>query len=155
MKRHMVSLLVILTLITNVLTGCGSTLWGYKIEKKADVNASTVKLPLTKKETITGMISYPTGTESDPNKRAIFKRLEKETNVHVDWTAISQDQWGDKISLQMVNFATLPDFIFSACFSDSDLLKYGNHKLILPLEDYISKYMPNLNRILIVRILFL
>jgi len=148
MKRHIVSLLVILTLITNVLTGCGSTLWGYKIEKKADVNASTVKLPLTKKETITGMISYPTGTESDPNKRAIFKRLEKETNVHVDWTAISQDQWGDKISLQMVNFATLPDFIFSACFNDSDLLKYGNHKLILPLEDYISKYMPNLNRIL-------
>lgn len=147
MKRHIVSLIVILTLITNIFTGCGSTLWGYNIENKAKVSASTVKLPLAKKQTITGMISYPTGTESDPNKRTIFKRLEKKTNVHVDWTAISQDQWGDKISLQMVNFSTLPDFIFSACFSDSDLLKYGDHKLILPLEDYIEKYMPNLNKI--------
>ncbi|SER66005.1 extracellular solute-binding protein [Lachnobacterium bovis] len=147
MKRRIVSLLATVTLVANTLTGCGSTIWGYKIEDKSYVSASEVKLPLEKKQTITGMISYPTGTESDPNKRTIFKRLEEETNVHVDWTAISQDQWGDKISLQMVNFSTLPDFIFSACFSDSDLLKYGDQKLVLPLEKNIDKYMPNLSAI--------
>ena len=45
------------------------------------------------------------------------------------------------------NFSTLPDFIFSAGFSDSDLLKYGEQELILPLEDYIDKYMPNLKKV--------
>ena len=38
--------------------------------------------------TFTGMTSYPVGSESDPNNRTIFKRLEEATNVHIDWTAI-------------------------------------------------------------------
>ena len=72
--------------------------------------------------TLTGTTSYPAGSESEPNNRTIFKRLEESTNVHIEWTAIQSDQWGDKISLNMSNPNTLTDFVFTADFSDSNLL---------------------------------
>ncbi|MCI6174458.1 MAG: extracellular solute-binding protein [Clostridiales bacterium] len=147
MKKRLLAGILTAVLCSTALSGCGSTLFGYKVNRAATASAESVRLPLKTKQTITGLTSYPSGTESDPNKRVIFERLEKKTNVHVDWKSIASDQWGDKISLQMVNFSTLPDFIFSAGFSDSDLLKYGEQELILPLEDYIDKYMPNLKKV--------
>ena len=147
MKKRLLAGILTAVLCSTTLSGCGSTLFGYKVNRAATASAESVRLPLKTKQTITGLTSYPSGTESDTNKRVIFERLEKKTTVHVDWKSIASDQWGDKISLQMVNFSTLPDFIFSAGFSDSDLLKYGEQELILPLEDYIDKYMPNLKKV--------
>ena len=62
--------------------------------------------------TFTGMTSFPVGSEPEPNNRTIFKRLEEQTNVHIDWTAIQSDQWSDKITLNMSNPNTLTDFRF-------------------------------------------
>jgi len=103
--------------------------------------------PLEETVTLTGMISYPPSTESEPNNRTIFKRLEEQTNVHIDWTAIQSDQWGDKITLNMANLNTLTDFVFSAGFSDSDLLRYADQEVIIPLEEYIDTCMPNLSTV--------
>ena len=93
------------------------------------------------------MTTYPANTESDPNNRTIFKRLQENTNVEIDWTAIQSDQWSDKVSLAMSNPAELTDFIFNAGFSDSDLLKYADQGIIIPLEEYIDAYMPNLKAV--------
>ena len=112
-----------------------------------EVDAESLQFPLKETATIKGMISYPANTESDPNKRTIFKRLEEQTNVHVEWDAIQGDQWGDKISLAMANPKTLSDFVFTAGFSDTDLLKYADQGIIIPLEGYIDAYMPNLKKV--------
>ena len=108
------------------------------------VDASELEFPLKEKTTLTGMISYPANTESNPNNRTIFKRLQEKTNVEIEWTAIQSDQWADKIALNMANPKSLTDFVFSAGFGDSDLLKYAKQGVIIPLEDYIDAYMPNL-----------
>ncbi|MCR5770335.1 MAG: extracellular solute-binding protein [Butyrivibrio sp.] len=112
-----------------------------------EVDASELTFPLAEKATLTGTISYPANTESDPNNRTIFKRLQEETNVEIQWTAIQSDQWSDKITLEMSNVNTLTDFIFSAGFGDSDLLKYAKQGAIIPLEQYIDNYMPNLKSV--------
>ena len=112
-----------------------------------EVDASELEFPLKDQATLTGLISYPANTESDPNKRTIFKRLEEKTNVHIDWTAIQADQWADKISLSMADPNKLTDFVFTAGFSDSDLLKYADQGVIIPLEEYIDAYMPNLKKV--------
>ena len=103
--------------------------------------------PLAETTTLTGMISYPANTESDPNKRTIFKRLQDETNVEIQWTAIQADQWADKIALNMANISELTDFVFSAGFSDRDLMGYADQEVIIPLEDYIDSCMPNLSAV--------
>lgn len=107
-------------------------------------SAETIEFPLAETVTLTGMTSYPAGTESDPNKRTIFQRLQEATNVEIEWTAIQADQWADKIALNMANLSSLTDFVFSAGFSNSDLLRYADQEVIIPLEDYIDEYMPNL-----------
>ncbi|WP_287714581.1 extracellular solute-binding protein [Blautia sp.] len=110
-------------------------------------NPKELEFPLKETTTLTGMISYPANTESDPNKRTIFKRLQEQTNVEIDWVAIQGDQWGDKISLNMSDPNKLTDFVFTAGFSDSNLLKYGEQGAIIPLEEYIDNYMPNLKAV--------
>lgn len=111
------------------------------------VDEATLQFPQKETVTLTGLISYPPNTESDPNQRTIFKRLQEQTNVEIDWTAIPSDQWGDKISLNMSDPNKLTDFVFTAGFSDSNLLKYGEFGAIIPLEEYIDNYMPNLKSV--------
>ncbi len=111
------------------------------------VDEATLEFPQKETVTLTGLISYPPSTESEPNNRTIFKRLEEQTNVHIDWTAIPNDQWADKISLNMSDPNKLTDFVFTAGFSDSNLLKYGEFGAIIPLEEYIDNYMPNLKSV--------
>ncbi len=128
------------------LAGCGG---------KKKINDGTfrpvaeeeLQFPQKEKVVLTGMISYPPNTESEPNNRTIFKRLQEQTNVEIDWTAIQSDQWTDKISLNMSDPNKLTDFIFSAGFTDSNLLKYADYGAIIPLEEYIDAYMPNLKSV--------
>ena len=106
-----------------------------------------VEFPLAETVTLTGTTSYPAGSEPQPNNRTIFKRLEESTNVHIEWTAIQSDQWGDKISLNMSNPNTLTDFVFTADFSDSNLLRYADQGVVIALEEYIDTCMPNLQAV--------
>ncbi len=130
------------------LTACGRSVASLNTgEEMQVVDPAELQFPLAEKKTLTGMISYPANTESDPNKRTIFMRLQEETNVEIEWMAIQADQWGDKIALNMSNPNLLTDFVFTANFSDSDLLRYADYGAIIPLEEYIDAYMPNLSAV--------
>lgn len=111
------------------------------------VDVASLSFPLKEKAVISGLTSFPANTESDPNNRTIFRRLQEKTNVEVKWTAIQSDQWNDKITLAMANPKTLADFVFNASFNDSSLLKYADQGIIIPLEGYIDSYMPNLKKV--------
>ena len=139
----------ILALSTILLAGCGGGNGGGNGGGSAstDVDPATLAFPLAEKAEINGLTNYPVGTESDPNKRTIFKRLEEATNVHVNWKTIQSDQWGEKIKTEMANIKTLPEFVFSAGFNDTDLMTYAKQGVIINVEDYIDKYMPNLKKV--------
>ncbi len=147
-KIFKIIMAVSLTMVIACSTvGCSSKAASLSSGEMQVVDKESLAFPLKETKTIKGLTSYPANTESDPNKRTIFKRLEEETNVHVDWNAIQSDQWADKISLEMANINTLPDFVFTASFSDSDLLKYAEQGVIINLEEYIDNYMPNLKKV--------
>ena len=78
--------------------GGGKSTGGSNSAAAAVDTTGAVEFPLSEKVTFTGMTSFPVGSESEPNNRTIFKRLEEQTNVHIDWTAIQSDQWNDKIT---------------------------------------------------------
>lgn len=146
--KRVLAALLIGAMVTGV-TACGSNGGNVSLNDGSfkEVDADTLTFPLKEKATLTGTISYPANTEAEPNNRTIFKRLQEKTNVEIQWNAIQNDQWGDKISLEMSNVNNMTDFIFSAGFGDSDLLKYGKQGVIIPLEDYIDNYMPNLKAV--------
>ena len=143
--KRVVAAALAVTMASTMFAGCGSK--GNNASNADKVDMENLTFPLAETVTITGTTSYPVGTEEDPNKRTIFKRLEEETNVHVDWTAISSDQWGDKISLNMANANTLTDFVFTAGFGDNDLIRYADQGVIVPVEEYIDNYMPKLKAV--------
>lgn len=151
MKRNMLrkttSVVLVAGMLASMMTGCGKEKVVLNDGTFKEVEASTLEFPLAEKTTLTGTISYPANTESDPNKRTIFERLQEQTNVEIDWTAIQGDQWGDKISLEMANTSEMTDFIFSAGFGDNDLLEYAKQGVIINLEEYIDAYMPNLKAV--------
>ena len=129
------------------LSACGGKGSASDKAAAAVVVDGPVEFPLAETVTLTGTTSYPAGSESEPNNRTIFKRLEESTNVHIEWTAIQSDQWGDKISLNMSNPNTLTDFVFTADFSDSNLLRYAKQGVVIALEEYIDTCMPNLQAV--------
>ena len=153
------ALLLSLLMLTAMLAGCGGGNAGGGTAdtsggnadaggvSSADISADDLTLPLAEKVTLKGLTNFPAGSESEPNNRTIFKRLEEATNVHIEWRTIQMDQWADKISLEMANAKTLPEFVFNAQFSDTDLLKYAKQGAIISLEEYIDNYMPNLLKV--------
>ena len=141
------SAVMILVIAVTTLAACGGSGSNLGGGSGLEVDPATLQFPLSEKAEINGLTNFPVGSESEPNNRTIFKRLEEQTNVHVNWKAIQSDQWGDKIALEMANAKTLPDFVFNAQFGDTELLKYAKQGVIIPVEDYIDKYMPNLSKV--------
>lgn len=148
MKRRMKQIIGILLSIvmTASLTACGAT-----AVAQADTNPETpieeVTFPLAETRELSFITNAPVRTEQDPNKRTIFRRMEEQTNVHIDWTCFVADQFGDKKNLALAQFGALPDGLFVAGMGDYDLLRYAKQGIIIPLENLIDKYMPNLQAV--------
>ena len=140
--RSIRSIILALTMIIS-LTGCGGN-----TVAQADINPSTpiedVSFPLAEKKELSFITNAPARTEQDPNKRTIFMRLEEQTNVHIKWTCFVSDQFADKKNLALAQFGALPDGLFVAGMGDYDLLRYAKQGIIIPLENLIDNYMPNL-----------
>lgn len=128
------------------ITACSS---GSKTQTGAESSdAANQSFPLTEKVTFNFLTHEPTYASQDLNERLIAQRLEQETGVHINWTTYVDDQFGDKEKLALAKTSGLPDAIFDAQMSDYNLLHYAKQGVIIPLEDYIAKYMPNLTKIL-------
>lgn len=140
MKKAIATTLVLGTMFT--FTSCGGS-GGASEEVLTDVS-----FPLEETTTISVMTKEEATVDQDENNKLIAQRLEDETNVHVDWTTYVSDQYYDKRNLALAKPSSLPDVLFNAGFSTYDLLKYGEQGVIIPLNDLIDNYMPNLTKIL-------
>ncbi len=76
-----------------------------------------------------------------------FQNLEKETNVQIQWNMSPREGWNEKKGLLFAG--SLPDaFYGQGILTDVDVIKYGSQGMLIPLEDYIEKYAPNVKKLL-------
>ncbi|AHV96004.1 extracellular solute-binding protein [Paenibacillus sabinae] len=108
-----------------------------------DASGDAAGFPLKDKLTIKAVAKRPALAPSDFNDFELAKRLESDTNVHVDWTTIVDTDYDQKKNLLLAS-GDLPDMFFGAGFTDTELLHYGQDGTIIPLNDLIDKHMPNL-----------
>lgn len=118
------------------------------VGKDADGNVVEIVFPLEETATLSFITNASANSTQNPNERAIFQRMEKATNVHINWTCFVEDQFSDKKNLALAQAKNLPDGLFNAGMSDYDLLRYAKQNVIISVEDLIDNYMPNLKRIL-------
>ena len=78
--------------------------------------------------------------QTDFNNLWFYQELEKKTNVHVDFEPIREGDWETKINL-MLDSGDNHDLIIRGSV---DIEEYGvTQKILVPLDDYLEKYMPN------------
>jgi putative aldouronate transport system substrate-binding protein len=127
-----------------MVTGCSSKT--SKTFSSEDYELTNVSFPLKEEVSLKIMTSSSPLAPEDPNEKLIFKRLEEQTGVHIDWRNYTTDVFAEKRNLAIAS-GELPDAIFNAAFSDYELLKYAKDGVIVPVEDMIQ-YMPNLQAVL-------
>ncbi|MDO4293412.1 MAG: ABC transporter substrate-binding protein [Eubacteriales bacterium] len=152
MKRAILKKMLALTLTAATavsMAACGSSSAGQANTSGLDENGQVkeITFPLAEKAELSFITSAPANSTQDPNERVIFQRLEEQTNVHINWTCFVEDQFDDKKNLAMSQAKSLPDGLFNANMSNYDLLRYAKQGVIIPVEDLIDNYMPNLQAV--------
>jgi putative aldouronate transport system substrate-binding protein len=77
-----------------------------------------------------------------------FKRMNELTGVNFEFQVFNYDMYGIKKPLVLSSTTQMPDFFMKAMFDKTEIVKYGNQGLIIPLEDLIKDYMPNLKALM-------
>lgn len=96
-------------------------------------------------------ITYELAANTRKNKNfknlEYFQKLEAKTNVLIDWNMSPEDGWTEKKSLLFAS-NILPDAFYGQdILTDIDIIRYGSEGLLIPLNDLIDEYAPNLKAI--------
>ncbi|MEK4732073.1 ABC transporter substrate-binding protein [Paenibacillus sp. FSL L8-0641] len=132
------------------LSGCsggGGESKNQTVNPDQDANFNKTGLPIVKEAVTLKMVSPKAALAPDYSKMEIFKRLEKQTNVKIDWENIPDTDFAEKKNLLLAS-GDLPDAFYGAGFTDYDLINYGKDGTIIPLENLIDQYAPNLKALL-------
>ncbi|AUS26716.1 ABC transporter substrate-binding protein [Paenibacillus polymyxa] len=133
-----------------VLSGCsggGGESKNQTVNPDQDANFNKTGLPIVKEAVTLKMVSPKAALAPDYSKMEIFKRLEKQTNVKINWENIPDTDFAEKKNLLLAS-GDLPDAFYGAGFTDYELINYGKDGTIIPLENLIDKYAPNLKALL-------
>ena len=98
------------------------------------------------KLTMMGLGSPLLGT--DWANHTFFKRMTEYTGVDWNYNVYNAASYSSNLSMTFVNPDTMPDVLFKAFLPQAFEVKYGKLGLLIPLEDLIAKYAPNLNKVL-------
>ncbi|WP_425328867.1 ABC transporter substrate-binding protein [Ruoffia tabacinasalis] len=143
MKKKHFTLGATLMAATLVLAGCGNG--GASETSSEDYELANVEFPVQEDVTLHLMTNSSPLAPSDPNDKLIFQRLEEETGVHIEWNNIVDD-YAEQRNLAIAA-GDLPDGMFNSAASDQELLSWAEDGVIIPVNDLVDEYMPNLKAI--------
>ncbi|MGL5347095.1 MAG: extracellular solute-binding protein [Peptostreptococcaceae bacterium] len=145
-SRVLISTTLILTIL---LTGCQSTGGGSeKTDTKSNIKVEKEGFPIVKEPIKMTMMAPGAGIQ-DWNKMDTIQEYEKKTNIDLEITTPPMSDFATKLNLAFAS-EDLPDVIYAA---GSDLtsamqIDYGSQGTLLPLEDLIDEYAPNLKKLM-------
>lgn len=110
----------------------------------AEDNFNATGMPIVN-EPVTLSFLYVKGANMrDLNENSMFQEMEAATNVKIEWQFAGDADWAEQKSLLLAS-GDLPDVFFgSNTLNDMDIMT--NLDYIVPLEEYIDKYCPNIQK---------
>ena len=75
-----------------------------------------------------------------------FKEMEKLTNIAFDFDTPTLEAFEEKKNLAL-NGGTYADVLFGALLTRDQQVKYGTQGILIPLEEYVDQYCPNLSKL--------
>ena len=137
-----------------LLTACG------KKTEKTDTAADPTKAPKateapadqvkTSGPIVDEKMSFTIAGKQQPlapewNEMELFKTMEADTNIHIDWTLTPASDWESKRELLLAG--DLPDAFFACDYLAPTLINAANDGIFIPLDDLIDQYCPNIKKV--------
>nr|WP_154894085.1 ABC transporter substrate-binding protein [Paenibacillus xylanexedens] len=133
--------LACILLLSVALAGCSSSNPGSGEEGSGPSSGDNV--------TINVFAHQSSDTNLQTNK--FTKKMEEKFNVKINWTTVPFDGAAEKRQISLAS-GDYPDLYLLIPwvdrFSQTDLLKFGQQGVIVPLNDLIEQYAPNIKKVL-------
>lgn len=143
-KKFILSFVGCLTVCSSTLAGCSNS------EKASDTAQSTAQaqdysLPIVSDGSVTLTVATNDNNytpKSYTQNLPVWQEIEKKTGVKIKWEVAPGNQYTSTIKVRMAAAKGLPD-IFRL---PADPVKPATDGLIIPLDDLIAKYAPNIRK---------
>ncbi|MBM7584512.1 putative aldouronate transport system substrate-binding protein [Bacillus pakistanensis] len=142
MKKVLIMILT-LVLVTSMLAAC--------TEKSNNNENAKNKVAINKEgfpivdEKLKMSIMGPDVGQANWKDMAFFKEMEKMTNVQFEFTTPPLSDFETKLNLAFAS-GEIPDVLFGSSLTAEQEVKYGKQGVLIPLEDLIKKYAPNIQK---------
>src|SRR5699024_5454606 len=112
-------------------------------------NLTDEGLPIVEEEIeIRAFAGKAATTADDWNDVLLLNEYEEMSNVKINWEMVPADGLEEKRNLALSQGDDLPDLFYAANIPISDIQKYGEQGMFVPLEDLIEEHAPNLYQVL-------
>jgi putative aldouronate transport system substrate-binding protein len=160
MKRKILTLLLVMTLTISAMSGCSKTTPTVEDKSSNEKTTTTsadatadgetaesknITFPLAEPITMS-MFAIANGTNELPDN-ITFKKVEEMTNVKWEVQSCLGANMTEKQGLLMSS-GEYPDVFYKTYLGASDLEKYGKQGILIPLNDLIDQYAPNLKKLI-------
>lgn len=155
MKKKVVALFMAGAMVMTALTGCGSSESSIgtaasegTVQAETSDNFNETGYPIVNEQITLKVMMAIRDSDSltAPEDMPAVQRLEELTNINIEWEMIKGSDWKTKTNL-MFSSGEYPDIIIcpnGEGYIDDE--EYGvTQGLVIPLDDYIEKYMPIYN----------
>jgi len=146
-KKRVYGIVTSLMLAASLLGACSDdkATGGVKSENIDNLNATD--MPITKEKIEVDGFAAKFFASQDWNQLMLWEEYEKMSNIHMNWTTVQTEVLADKKNLLLAS-GNYPEIFFASAFSKTDLIKYGQQGVFLPLNEYIDQYAPNFKKLL-------
>lgn len=109
-------------------------------------NLNKTGYPIVKDKITLKFIAPKQHYQKDFSDIVTFQELEEKTNVTIDWDNIPYESYVERKNLLLAS-NDLPDAFFGTSSGGlylEDIMKYGPQGVLIPMEDLIDEYAPNI-----------
>lgn len=144
MKRSLTIITATLLISSLLLSACGS---GSKSAGDTQKPANDSTQSTANSGPVTIKVFATANPDTDLTTNTFTKLAEQKFNIKFDWQTVPYDGATEKRQIALASgdypdlFLTVP---WVTAFSQTDLLKYSKQGVIVPLNDLIDKYAPNI-----------
>src|SRR5699024_9081122 len=146
-KSKIASLAAGVLLSAGILGACGGGEGDAEVKQGDLDNLNKTGMPIVKEKLEVDGFAAKFFSSQDWNNLMLWDEYSKMTNIDVDWETIQTEGLVEKRNL-LITGGNYPEVFFASAFSKTDLIKYGEQGIFLPLDDYIDEYAPNFKKIL-------
>lgn len=149
MRKGLLSLMLLFLVVFMVACGGKKEEESHVGNEEALKNLTDEGLPIVDEQIELKVFAGKAATTADDwNDVLLLNEYEDMTNIDMKWDMIPADGLEEKRNLALSQGDDLPDIFYAANIPISDIQKYGDQGIFVPLEDLIEEHAPNLHQVL-------